>query len=448
MKKLFLILSSLGVLLTLNFVLSSCGGDDPKASKAKVSFSTATKTVQESAGTIEVKVVLDKPVTADVIVSYDLSGTATQKAGITAGDYEIDGDAGEVTIPKGETIGTLSIKIIDDEIFEIDETIEITLSDVSGNLATISDDNQMEVTIQSDDVAPKASFALTTLTVNEADGLEGYLNVQINLDKAAPMDMDIEYELTGTAIDSTYGFNNDAPSEYYDYYIHGESGKVTVNSGESSTNIVIQLLSDFHYEPTNETIIITLKESSSIQLGTNKTMTITLKQQNGKVVALLWDNDAYTNVDMDMFLWIGNDVNSLNGIIGSSLNPSVTVKQELVFVPEGVISNAGLGLSFVYYEGTANPLDFEVQFADYTDGVLEALANRDVFEGSYTTANINKWDTNGAPNPQVEQTFEIVDGTLTNISDISTPNSGSRARSYKIPSKAVRTKLAKSTLDF
>ena len=40
----------------------------------------------------------------------------------------------------------------------------------------------------------------------------------------------------------------------------------------------------------------------AFKLAQIRRLTITLKQQNGKVIALVWD-DTYTDVDMDMFLW-------------------------------------------------------------------------------------------------------------------------------------------------
>ena len=51
-------------------------------------------------------------------------------------------------------------------------------------------------------------------------------------------------------------------------------------------------------------------------------------------------------------------------------------------------------------------MNFEVHFADFANGVVEPEANRDIFPGTYTLANINAWDAEGAPSPAIAQTFQ------------------------------------------
>jgi hypothetical protein len=441
MKRSFLVLSSLAIVILLGIGLSSCK-DDEKPSKAKVSFASETKTVQESAGTVEVKVTLDRALGKDLIVSYDLAGTALEKAGTNQADYEVDGDAGEITIAKGETIGVIKLNIVNDLNYESEETIDISLTDVNSTDAEISTDDETVVTIQSDDLGPKASFLASTMTVNEVDGYDNLLEIEVTLDNPVSEDINIEYELSGTAIDSLYGFSQEFPGEYYDYYVDGESGVIPIASGETSGKIYIQLIPDFHYE-TNESIVITLKESPGIQLGTTKTLTITLKQQDGKIIELSWDN-SYTDVDMDMFLWIGADIGSLNGVIATSINPSTTVKKEYVFIPKGyvgLVSDRAFGLSYVYYEGTANPMNFTVKYIDLVDGVEEASGSQDIYTGSYDLDNINQWDADNAPDPQIEQTLKIVNNAIAEISTITIPATGSRSKTYSIPAKFKRSKV-------
>ncbi len=69
-----------------------------------------------------------------------------------------------------------------------------------------------------------------------------------------------------------------------------------------------------------------------------------------------------------------------------------TPQQEIIFLPKSLFPNAAFGLSYIYYAGTKTPMNFEVQFTDFAAGVLEPLANRNVFTGAYTLANLNKWD--------------------------------------------------------
>jgi hypothetical protein len=90
-------------------------------------------------------------------------------------------------------------------------------------------------------------------------------------------------------------------------------------------------------------------------------------------------------------------------------------------------------MSYVYYEGTLDPLEFEVVFADFVDGAFEAEANVESFTGTYTAANKNEWTD---PNTtKVVQTFKKVSGEFAEFSAIDVPASGSRLAPHKISSK-------------
>jgi hypothetical protein len=208
-----------------------------------------------------------------------------------------------------------------------------------------------------------------------------------------------------------------------------------IPSGQTSGNIEIQLYTDLNFEPTDETIIMTLAEATGgVTIGTNKEITITLKQQDGTVLGLLWD-PSYTDVDMDMFLWLGPDITDLE-IIYLAAAARTTPQQELIFIPKSLFPNAAFGLSYIYYEGTKEPMNFEVQFADYAAGVVEPLANRNVFTGAYALVNRNKWnDETLGTDPIIAQTFKKVDGQIVEITPdpIVIPAAGSRIPSHALP---------------
>jgi hypothetical protein len=440
MKKSFLVLSSLAIVVLLGVGLSSCK-DDEKPSKAKVSFASASKTVQESAGTIEVKVTLDRALSKDVIVTYDLAGTALEKAGINQGDYQVNGDAGEITIAKGETIGVIKLDIINDLNFEVDETIDITLSDVNSTDAEISTDDETVVTIQSDDPKPIASFTNPTLTVNEDDGI---VEIQVQLDKIAAEDIIVEYTLSAgdfDAIDSVRAHTEQSDADYA--IVKDTPGQLTIKSGQMYGKIKIRFYSDFAWED-DEPFTISLKETSTIALADNSELNGTLVQQDGKVIVLSWNDQT---ADMDLVLWAGADLNSLNtayavSAIDNALNDFYA---ELVFVPS-VITSGNFGLTLNYYSGTNNALSFKVEYIDFIDGVTEGAADRDAFTATYTLANVKAWEKL-SDLTQREQTFKIAASQFTEISGIVVPVSGSRSSSIEIPAgmDKVRPKMAKPT---
>lgn len=444
MKKNKAYIVSLAILMGLGLAFSSCKEDDPPA-KPKLSFEKSTMTVNEDKGTVEVAVLLDKPYSKDLRIEYDLSGTAKDQAsvGTADADYEDTGD-GVVKINSGETEGTIELEIYNDALFEDDETIVISITDTNTDEIELTEDREITITIKSDDAQVQAFFASTSMTVNEAYKSEnGLLMVPVQLDKAAPADITVEYTLGGSAIDSTAAFKNQPqiPPQYYDYYINIAKelyGKVVIPKGATTANIEISIYSDFLFED-DETIEITLKPGT-VQIGTNNKMTITVQQQDGKVIALEWD-DAYTDVDMDLFLWAGTDLNSLNTLVAFSNFEDVTEKLELVFIPS-IITGGYFGLSHNYYSGTADPMNFTVRFIDFADGALEDPATEEVFTATYSLANRNAYQETKV-NPVVVQTFRIENSTFLDITDITVPASGSRMRTseWKLPAGFKRSSM-------
>jgi hypothetical protein len=430
-------------------MLSSCKDDDPEPN-AKISFATSNMVVNENQGTIEVEVVLDRPAPADFVMEYSASGTATRKIGTATvnHDYEIIGIFGELEFAKGETSGAILINITNDVIYEETETIILTIEDVDNNRIDIGSRAQTVITINSDDAALSVSFQTTTLTVNESDN--GFHEIVVQLDKPAPGPVTIEYDLSawlagnalvpGIAIDSLSAFNAGLPGEFYDYYIDGTSGQVDIPSGQSTGVIRINVLSDFSFE-NDEKIEITLKASPGVTVGAPNKATINIKQEDGRLVVLDWEGN---NADMDLFVWFKVGQNWLGPLI-AGITPTKTPPEggiiPKVFLQD--LANAGynsveFGGSYVYYEGTENPLDFTVHLIDFANGAPEPAEARDIREASYTLANINPWDQESGTDIQVVQTWTYSNGSYGSVSNITVPESGSRMASVPAPSQLNR----------
>ena len=87
----------------------------------QVEFSTATASVDESAGTYDITIELDSARQTDVDLSYTVSGTATSGSDYTA-------PSGTVTITAGQTSAVISVPITDDTANESAETIIVTIT--------------------------------------------------------------------------------------------------------------------------------------------------------------------------------------------------------------------------------------------------------------------------------------------------------------------------------
>jgi len=165
-----------------------------------------------------------------------------------------------------------------------------------------------------------------------------------------------------------------------------------------------------------------------------------MEQEDGKAIVLVWD-PTYTNVDMDMFLWIGDDIADL-GFAASSTTPAVDPRVEILFVPT-ILQDAAFGVSYTYYSGTQTPMEFESHFIDFVDG--EFASTFDNYPATYTLVNINEWDATNAPEPAVVQTFKKVDGAFVDVTAITVPTTGSRMPTFELPNsvKKIRTNSAK-----
>lgn len=420
-------MSSITLILAVGFGFSSCKEDEPPT-KPKLSFAENEISVNESVGIVEVEVVLDKAHSKDLRIDYELGGTADDQdaVGTANADYEILSRYGVVEIEAGKTSAVIEIQIFDDAVYEDDETIEITIFDTNTDEIELTTDNEVLITILNDDALLQLSVVNPDLTVNEADG---GLEVEFMLDKPAPRDLTITYKLSGSATDS---ITASAERLNPDYYVNGKAGEFQIKAGEVKGIIDIRVYSDLLLEDSDpsteaidpETIIISIV-TDNVQM-TNNEIVIKLEQEDGLVIALLWPDPANAlHADMDLLLRVGNSTSSWLGVLTGSVAESFE-GPEVIFIPK-VINYSAYGLSYTYYDGTLDPLDFQVLFIDLIDGAFEPQANSLLYEATYTAANKNKWTD--VSTTLVVQTFEKNETGFTVPSQITVPAAGSRIRS-------------------
>jgi hypothetical protein len=438
MKKYAVVLTTLLSLSAMSLIISSCKDDEPPA-KPVVSFDDDTQVAQEAAGIVDVLVKLDKPASKDLTISYTVTGTAVDleaAPNVAASDYSIVGGTGELDIAKGESSGTIQIDLRSDTSYEGDETIEIELDD-AGEDATISAEKSSIVfTIKDDDTKPTITFASGTMTVNEADGI---VEIPVTISSPVSQNINVQFTLGGEATDSVASVASETSEQYKpaDYSVIGTQGSFTIKANATSGVIRLGLYTDFYFEPEAETITLTLTAPTNVDLGTSAAITINLEQQDGLIAELHWNDDNTANdIDMDMFLWLMSGNNKqlyAFSSYGSVEDP------EQIFVPSVVTDGLSVGMSYVYYEGTADPMNFTVLFADYKEGQVEPEANFETFNGTYTLANIHAWEK-FSDITLIEQTFAKVGSEFTNFSAITTPATSSRMKPMLVtPTKLKQT---------
>jgi hypothetical protein len=166
-------------------------------------ISQATYAALESDASITVTVARSNGSTGDAFVDFALAdGSATASV-----DYEIQ--AGTLAFADGELSQTITINIIDDLVYEGDESFSVTLSNVQGSNASLGDVFSTDVIVQDDDAAPPAgaiSLMSDDVSVDENAGL---VSLQLQRTGGSAGEVSVHYEtLDGTAtasVDYTAG---------------------------------------------------------------------------------------------------------------------------------------------------------------------------------------------------------------------------------------------------
>ncbi len=199
-----------------------------------VSFALGTANGNEDSSPVAVEVVLSAASGQTVTVGYAASTTGTAIAG---SDYTLT--AGTLSFAPGETSQTFNLNISEDALDEVDETVELALSNpVNAQLGTALH----TYTIIDNDAAPDVSFDAAAQQVSENVG--GSLNLILRLSAVSAKAVTVPFTVSGTATAGS------------DYTIV-TAGDVSIPAGVDSGSITIDILDDMTSEG-NETVVVSL----------------------------------------------------------------------------------------------------------------------------------------------------------------------------------------------
>ena len=227
--------------------------DDP-AQQGRIEMASATASVNEAAGTVDITV--NRVLGSDGAVSADYAtspGTASDGSDFT-------GTSGTLNWADGDSAAkTVTIAILDDGDFELDETFNLVLSNVTGGAVLGTDTTT--VTVVSDDAGVPGTLGLTeaAVTVEETAG-----TVTLTVERTAGADdtVSVNYATapgTATAADFT-----------------ATSGTLTWGNADSAPKtITVPITDDALYEA-DETFTLTLSGvTGGASLGTSSS-TVTI----------------------------------------------------------------------------------------------------------------------------------------------------------------------------
>ena len=223
---------------------------DDDTSTALIDFNPATYTIAENSGSVTVTVTRSEVTTGTVTVDYTtVDGTAAANSDYTA-------TSGTLTFNDGETTKNITIPVLDDNIYEGNETFTVKLSNPStGNINTPT----ATVNITDNEAAPVISFNPINYTIQE-DGVSVTMAVYRTGNTTGPVSVNYN-TVNGTAISGS------------DYT--GQSGALTFADGETYKPIVISIKDDTIFE-SSETFNVILSNPVGGILGSDSTAMVTI----------------------------------------------------------------------------------------------------------------------------------------------------------------------------
>ena len=217
-----------------------------------VNFENMTESIVESAGTITVNLTLTAAAASDITATVEIV------PGLTTADVsEYSIPSFDITFTAGQTTAGFAFTVLDDMIFEGDETVGMNIGAAPGAAIGIID--IVTITIAEDDPEPTAEFVgLATYTIEETDAP---LSIPVSLSGISTLDASLPFTVTGTATVS-------------DFVI--DSSPLVINAGTLDGTITVTPIFDGTPEAP-ETIIITLQPATGATIGPNNVVTVNLE---------------------------------------------------------------------------------------------------------------------------------------------------------------------------
>ena len=156
------------------------------ASAQSVEFLDLVSAAPEDGSSALVRVALGTPQAQDTTVTYALSGRAVPGVDV------IDLGSGSLVIPAGALEASIELQLVEDGLYERDETLEIRLLATSSG--TLGAAVRHVLTVIEDGPAPLVSFVLPTLTLAEGSGVH---DLPLVLSGPSVVPLTVQVELSG-----------------------------------------------------------------------------------------------------------------------------------------------------------------------------------------------------------------------------------------------------------
>jgi probable HAF family extracellular repeat protein len=353
-----------GFLLTPDNVTPS-----PCSQAGSFQFSSATYSVSEAGTKRTITVNRVGGIGGAVSVDY-----ATSDGSATLADSDYTAASGTLNFAEGETSKTFDVSVTNDNTFEQDETVNLTLSNPQGG-ATLGAQSTATLTITNDDAAPSVlQFSAATYNIGE-NGPTATITVT----------------RTGgsTAVSVSYATTDGTATAGQDYT--ATSGTLNFAAGDNEETFTVPITDD-NLDETDETVNLTLS---------NPTNGATLGSP-GTAVLTITDNDAQPSFTIgDVTLDEGNSATT-SFTFTVTKSGSTSLASSVGFATaDGTATTAGGD-----YQSNTGTLDFA---ANETTKTITVPVNGDTVFETNETFFVN---LSGATNATISDPQAL--GTITN----------------------------------
>ncbi|NDD04826.1 MAG: hypothetical protein EB078_07960, partial [Proteobacteria bacterium] len=274
-----------------------------------VTFSSSAQSISEGGGSVTVTITQSAVSGLNTTIPYSMSGTATQDT-----DYSVSwtsgassGTTSPISIPAGSTSAVFTFSVIDDAMYETNETAQVTMTAPTN--ASLGATSVHTVTINNNDAVPVVAFSASGQEILESTGTVYVLMV---LSNPSYQTITIPYSVSGTAT---------SPADH-----NLNSGSTTISSGNTEKVFTFTVVNDAIPEA-SETVVLTMGSITNGSLGSPSVHTVTILANDRKFSlegVKLWLDSSYslsTDVIRNVHSWNPRfSLNSSGPILVSAFN--------------------------------------------------------------------------------------------------------------------------------
>ncbi len=334
---------------------------------------------------------LDHPTNVDVYVPFVVSGTAQNGLDYTSPSSNL------IRIPAGSTTGIVTFNVINDSIFEDDESLTVRINTPANGTATLNSPTSGTSIIYNDDGVPRVALSPGDYFVHK-----GQQYFYKKLSEAGGTRKLVLYKDGATSKDVRVRINSQGSG----YYIDGpiSNGWVTIPASQSSVTLTIRAIDNLSLNGSKD-ISFAISDIDNNAVAPNRTpVTFRIIDNEGRpnpnygitlppgILAIpnTWDKYFY---DENL-----NEVPIESIVIPTGSGSSISASNPFTLSTPGMISSSGLlDGSTVFIDSNENGI---IDFIDLNDdGIQQSdepneISGETALDGSFSLLVLSEYDRN------------------------------------------------------